>query len=144
MLAGERVIDQHDRARIVGVLDVHRLVGDLGAEVGAGGIQEIVVEVPVQRGPRVVEHPVDDAGRGLGRIHVRIERLELRADVVVVFELGLGDVVLKALGCAITLGQRGIERLERREYRPGSRSVILPRLAGISTVPRAPAARACD
>ena len=89
---------------------MHRLVGDLGAEVGAGRIQEIVVQMPVQRGPGVVEHPVDDAGRGLGRIHVRIERLELRSDVVVVFELGLGDVVLEALGWAVALGQRGVER----------------------------------
>ena len=67
-------------------------------------------------------------GRGLGGIHMRIERLELRPDVVVVVELGLGDVVRKALGCAVALGQRGIERLDRREYRPGGRSVILPRL----------------
>jgi hypothetical protein len=47
---------------------------------------------------------------GIGRIHVRVERLELRADVVVVVELGLGDVVLKTRRCAVALGQRGVER----------------------------------
>ena len=128
LLTGERVIDQHDRARVVGVLDVHRLIGDLGAEVGAGRIQEIVVQMPMQRRPGVVEHPVDDAGRGLVGIHVRIERLELRADVVIVVELRLGDVVLKALGWAVAPRQCGVERLEGREYRPGGRGVILPRL----------------
>ena len=107
---------------------MHRFVGDLGAEVGAGGIQEIIIQMPVQRGPRVVEHPVDDAGGGFGRLAMRIERLELRPDVVVVVELCLGDVVLKALGCAVALRQRGVERLERREYRPGGGGVILPRL----------------
>ncbi len=82
----------------------------------------------MQRGPGVVEHPVDDAGRGLVGIHVRIEGLELRSDVVVVLELGLGDVVSKALGWAVALGERGVERLDRREYRPGSRSMKLSRL----------------
>src|SRR5215470_8958429 len=107
---------------------MYRLVGLLGAEVGAGRIQEIIVQVPVERGPRVVEHPVDDAGRGLGRIHVRIERLELRADVVVVFELRLGNVVLEALRWAVAPRQRSVIRLERREYGPGGGRVILPQL----------------
>src|SRR5258705_11260888 len=84
--------------------------------------------MPVQRGPGVVEHPVDDAGRGLGRIHVRVERLELRTDVVVVFELRLGDVVLEAPGYAVTLGERDVEWRERGEYRPRRRRVKLSRL----------------
>ncbi len=104
---------------------MHRLVGNFGAEVRARRIQEVVIQMPVQRWPGIVEHPVDDARRGLGCIHMSIECLELRSHSVVVVELRLGDVVLEAPGWAIALGQRDVERRDGREDGPGGGGVIL-------------------
>ena len=57
-----QVVDRH-RPVVVCVQDVQRLVGLLGAEVAAGLVEVVVVEVPQQRRPALVQLPVDDARR---------------------------------------------------------------------------------
>src|SRR5438477_150777 len=61
MTGSERVVYDDDGARVVRILDMQRFVGLLRTEIGAGRIEVIVVQVPVQRRPGVVEHPVNDA-----------------------------------------------------------------------------------
>jgi hypothetical protein len=73
---------------------VQRLVGFLGAEVAAGLVVVVVVEVPEQRRPALVELPADDARRRrLGSRRVVDVGLELGALGLVVLELGLLHVL---------------------------------------------------
>ncbi len=38
------------------------LEGFLGAKISAGGTQIVIIEMPDQSGPSVVQHPLNDAG----------------------------------------------------------------------------------
>ena len=95
---------------------MQRLVGLLGAEVAAGLVEVVVVEVPQQRRPALVELPVDDARRGrvlVGRVvDVGLELGPLR---LVVLDLGLLHVLAQARPRAVAVGDRRIEVVERAE-----------------------------
>ena len=88
------------------------LAGLLRAVVGAARPQVVVVEVPDHRGPRVVEHPLDDAR---GRVLVAAEGLEHRALALVGQGLRLAGVVLGAGRLPVTALERAREELEVRE-----------------------------
>ncbi len=74
----------------------------LRAEVAAARPQVVVVEVPDEPRPRVVEHPLDDAGRAVA---VPRERLEHRALTLVGHELRLQRVVFYAVRFAVARAQ---------------------------------------
>ncbi len=95
---------------------MQRLVGLLGAEVAAGLVEVVVVEVPQQRRPALVQLPVDDPGRGcvlLGRV-VDVG-LELGALGLVVLDLGLLHVLVQARPRAVAVADRGVEVVQRPE-----------------------------
>ena len=68
-----QTIDHVDAVVVVRILDVKRLAGFFGAEVSAGGLQIVIIEMPDGRRPRVVEHPLDDAGRRVFVARVGLE-----------------------------------------------------------------------
>ena len=82
---------------------MQRLAGFFHAVVSAGGLQVVVPEVPDQRGPRVVEHPLDHAGRA-----VLVARIGL--------EHGALGIVGHGLRLALVIGEvggRAVDRLHR-------------------------------
>src|SRR5580700_5627448 len=58
-------VDDHYLAIVKTVLDMQRLIRLPCAKVSAPGNQVVVIQVPVKRGPRVVEHPLNDSGRAI-------------------------------------------------------------------------------
>ena len=109
--AGEVGDVDHPVARIVlrrrvRVVDVQRRVGLLGAEVRAGLVVVVVVEVPQQARHRLVHHPVDDAGRRrVGPRRVVDVGLELRPHRLVVERDALLDEVRDVRAVGVQVGR---------------------------------------
>src|SRR6202795_671008 len=97
-----RAVDDGDGVGVPIVLDVDDFLGLFGAEIAAGGNEIVVVEMPDERGPRVVEHPLDDAG---GDIFVAGVGFEHGALVVVGHGLGFALEVVERAGRAVAAGE---------------------------------------
>src|SRR3984893_1221102 len=82
------------------------LKGFLGAEVAARGTQVVIVEMPNQTGPGVVEHPLDDAR---GSVLVAAVRLEHGTLTFVGHLLRLPNKVGYVPGFAVALLDRASE-----------------------------------
>ena len=104
-----RVVDDDDRSIVIGILHVHRLACFLGSKVAAARTEIIVVQVPDHRRPRVVEHPLNDAGRC---VLVAPVTLEHRALALIGQRLRLARVVGDVGGLAVAALERAGEHLE--------------------------------
>ena len=97
---------------------MHRFIRLLRAEVASGRTQVPVEQVPVDRRPRVVEHPLNHARR---RVLVATVRLEHGTLALVRHELRGLRVVLRTRRRTEARGQRRIEAVEQmRELSAGS------------------------
>ena len=97
---------------VVVILDVDNFLGLFGAEIAAARDQIIVVEMPDQRGPGVVEHPLDDAG---GDVFVAAVGFEHGAFVVVSRGLGFALVIIERSGGAVAAIEAVGENVDRGE-----------------------------
>ena len=91
-------VDHRDGIIVIGILHVDGLVGFFGAEVAAGGNHVVVVEMPDERGPGIIEHPLDDAGGG---VFISGVGLEHGALAVVGDGLGFALEVVERSGGAV-------------------------------------------
>ena len=119
-------IHHHHRRIVVAILNVQRLVGLLGAEVGSARPQIPVVQMPDHRGPGVVQHPLNHAG---GSVLIASESLEHGAMTFVSHHLRLAREFLHAARRAVARVQRGGEVLQILE-RAAARMIIPPGVDG--------------
>src|SRR5437868_6388124 len=77
--------------------DMNRLVSLLGAEILATLLEVVVVQVPVDRRPGVVLHPVDGCERG--GVLIGVPGFEERAFSLVVQQFGALRVIGDVGGC---------------------------------------------
>jgi len=131
----EAVVDDADGAVEVGVLHVQRLVGALNAVEAGAGAQVVIVEVPDEGWPAVVEHPLDDAG---GFALAAAEGLEHGALALVGAGLGLPDEVAQRRRRAIAGGEGGLIAVQVQEVAAAGVEVpvgIIGALAGAGAGP---------
>ena len=93
-----RGVDHVDGIAVVGILHVHGLAGFLGSKITAGRDQIKVVQVPNQRGPGVVEHPLNHPGGGVFVAAIGFEHGTL---AVVGHGLSLALIVVEGSGFAV-------------------------------------------
>src|SRR3984885_13705437 len=113
--------DHPDGVIVVTIDRVQRFHGALGTEIAAAGTQIVVVQMPDQRRPCVVEHPLDDAGRlifvaAVGFVH--------RAHTLVSLQLRLEGEIFHAIRFSVAIGQCTAEDLDGFESSPAG--VIVP------------------
>src|SRR6185295_3320192 len=106
---------------VVAIHRMQRLHGPLGAEIAAARAHVEGVEVPDHRGPGVVQHPLDHAGRG---VLVAAVSLIHGADAFVSLHLRFKGIVLGAGGWAEASIQRVGEYVEIFEY--SAAGVVVP------------------
>src|SRR5208282_3686657 len=103
LLAG---VDHDHPTIVIGILDVQRFAGFPGTEISARWIHVIVVEMPVRRRPRVVQHPLNDPG---GYVLVAAVSFEHGALSVIGNGLRLAKIVLKTRRRSIRCVHRFVE-----------------------------------
>ena len=95
-------VDDGDGIIVVTVLDMDNFHGLFGAEITASRDEIVVVEVPDEGRPGIVEHPLNQTGGG---VLVSAVRLEHRALIVVGHGLGLALIVVEGRCRTIAPGQ---------------------------------------
>ena len=106
---------------VVAINGMQRFHGALGAEVAAAGAQVVVVEVPDHGRPRVVEHPLNNAG---GLVFVAAVSLVHGAHALVGLHLRLRGEVFHVVRLAIAIGERRGEHADGFEF--ATAVVIVP------------------
>ncbi len=101
--------DQPNRAIVVAINRIERLHRRLRAKISATRTQVIVVEMPDQRRPGVVQHPLNHSR---GRVLVPAIGFVHRADSLVRHQLGLQGIVLNVVGLSIARSQCFAEHVD--------------------------------
>src|SRR5258707_4975315 len=91
---------------------MHRLTGLLGAVIPTCGNEIVIVEMPDQRGPAIVEHPLNHAS---GRVFIPSIGLEHRTLAIVGHGLRFTLVVIERRGISIASAQAIVENIDSPE-----------------------------
>src|SRR6185437_10110507 len=91
--------DQRDGVVVVVVLGMQQFGGLFGAEIAAARLQIVVKQVPDDRGPSVVQHPLNHPG---GVVLVAAVGFEHGTNAFIVHQLRFSVVVLQVGGSTVT------------------------------------------
>src|SRR5437899_2077552 len=108
-------VDENYRPIVVGVLNVQGLTSFLGAEIAASWHEKVVVNMPDQGGPSIVQHPLDDSRRDVFVPGIRLKHCPV---ALVRHRLRFEGIVLNPRSHSVARVQGGCEHVEGFKVSP--------------------------